>query len=478
MGVIVDRMTRSLRTLSITLLILLVGRTGVAGEPEASPYYLIEAVKIAGNHKTKESVIRQALIIRPGDRLSIDDPLFEVQRYRVLSLGFFSEVRLELRKGSARGKVVLVVEVRERGTLLVSDMFFGTSEATTAWGGLGVSERNFLGRGIGLDAAFVLGSDPDVVRSQLQQAYWLGINAPRWSGARLELSSGFLFLDGNEFFRRAGSDGSSNPTNFISTRYRRIGGFFGAAFDVGRFTRLRIEQRGEAVSTDIPVGAVRQLPSGQSVAIPFSVIDGSSVLSVASLGLERDTRSDPVLPERGSLLNISADMATRLLGSDYSFVKLSASYAKYMPLPWSHVLAVHLFGGAIFGDAPFFEKFFIGDLSDLVPRRALGLNFSTLPSRNIFGTSINRMRYEEVALRLDSEYVIPWFRGGSFVYAGDFFIDVGVFLLASRDDLKMRDGALASSIPVDLTVDAGLRLDTRIGIFIFSIGNALGRIPF
>ncbi len=55
---------------------------------------------------------------------------------------------------------------------------------------------------------------------------------------------------------------------------------------------------------------------------------------------------------------------------------------------------------------------------------------------------------------------------------------MGFILLTSADELRIRDRSLAESIPVDLTLDAGLRLDTRIGIFRFSIGNALGRIPF
>jgi hypothetical protein len=76
------------------------------------------------------------------------------------------------------------------------------------------------------------------------------------------------------------------------------------------------------------------------------------------------------------------------------------------------------------------------------------------------------------------EYIIPWFRGGRFAYGGDFFINVGLICLTSRDEIKMRDRRLSESIPLDLTLDAGLRLDTQIGIFRFSIGNALGRIPF
>ena len=135
-------------------------------------------------------------------------------------------------------------------------------------------------------------------------------------------------------------------------------------------------------------------------------------------------------------------------------------------------------GGLLVGRAPFFEQYFIGDFNDLVPARSLGLNFSTLPSRDIFGTAIDSKRYEEIAFRLGVEYIIPWFRGGRHAYGGDFFLNLGLISLTSRRELKLRDRSLSESIPVDLTVDAGLRLDTFIGIFRFSIGNFLGRIPF
>ena len=42
----------------------------------------------------------------------------------------------------------------------------------------------------------------------------------------------------------------------------------------------------------------------------------------------------------------------------------------------------------------------------------------------------------------------------------------------------MRDADLGSAMPIDLTADLGLRLDTYIGIFTLSIANGLGRIPF
>lgn len=466
------------------MLVLLLGTSSAQGQfVPTGPIYRIEAIEVQGNHRTRSRLIRRALLVRAGQRLAVDDPAFDLSRYRVLALGHFAAVQLRLRRGATRGAAVLVVEVVERGTLVISDLFLGTSEATRAWGGLGLAERNFLGRGIGLEGAFVLGADPLVDRARLQQSYWLSATAPQARWRRLEIGAGLLLLDGSEFFRRSGSNASSAPEHFISASYRRIGGSLGASLDVGATVRVRADQRVELVQADLPVGATRELPAAggqapRSVPVPFDLIDGQSLLAVTTVTLEHDTRSDPIMPERGTLLTVSADLSSRLLASRYNFLKLSANYRRYWALPWRHGAALQLFGGVLFGEAPFFEKFFIGDLSDLVPDRALGLNFSTLPSRNVFGTPINGRRYEDIALRCSGQYSIPWFRGGRFAYAGDFFIDAGLIFLAAKEDFRLRDRALLKSVPLDLTVDAGVRLDTRIGVFLFSVGNGLGRIPF
>jgi outer membrane protein insertion porin family len=464
--------------LLVGLLALLHASVSRADEPPLIPTYVLEDIQIRGNTKTKSSIIRRELRVQPGERLSVEDPRFDLSRYRVLSLGYFSDVRLKLEKGSSRGKVILVVQVVERGTIILTDLFLGTSEATKAWGGLGVAETNFLGRGITLDGAFVLGASPEVEQGDLQQAYRLRASTRRLWKLPLSLSGSFNFLDGNDFFRQSGPQSSSDPKDFVSLRYRRIGGTLGIGFDLARYTRMFVDYRGEAVRSYLPSVRLRQDPSGFSEPIKFNIINGDSVLSLLAITVERDTRSDPVLPQRGNLITINGQVSSEVFGSGYDYFKLAARWDSFFPVRWGHVVSVQARGGVIFGEAPFFEKFFIGDFNDLIPGRALGLNFSTLPSRNIFGTSINAKRYEEFAIRLSGEYIIPWFRGGRRLYGGDFFLNVGFIMLTSRTELRIRDRSLAQSIPVDLTIDAGLRLDTQIGIFRFSIGNALGRIPF
>jgi outer membrane protein insertion porin family len=63
------------------------------------------------------------------------------------------------------------------------------------------------------------------------------------------------------------------------------------------------------------------------------------------------------------------------------------------------------------------------------------------------------------------------------VYGGDAFVAVGLLGLASDGDFT-GPGSGAAALPIDLTGDVGLRLDTYVGVFTISIANALSRSSF
>ena len=48
--------------------------------------------------------------------------------------------------------------------------------------------------------------------------------------------------------------------------------------------------------------------------------------------------------------------------------------------------------------------------------------------------------------------------------------------LAQTSDLVLRDSGLWKSLPIDIYADAGVRIDTDIGVFELTISNALGRV--
>ena len=150
-----------------------------------------------------------------------------------------------------------------------------------------------------------------------------------------------------------------------------------------------------------------------------------------------------------------------------------------MPLPWEHVLRVEGIFGSVFGEAPLFEKFYVGDYTDLRPHRALDLAFDRRAAPNFFNTTIGEVRYGDYAARLNTEYRIPLYRGRKSIYGVDFFSSVGIYGVANGRDLvrHARGYSGFQTIPIDLTFNLGLRADTAAGGIAVGIANFIGFIP-
>ena len=448
-------------------------------EPGFGPRYHIEEIVVRGNRKTQTALVLREIGLGPGDVVSASDQRVEAARFRLLALGYFLDARLSLMRGSKRGGAVLLVEVEERGTIVINELYPSTSAATTFWGGIDASETNFLGRGINLGAGFVTSTKPKVPDADAGLGLRLHGSLPELRNLGVSLAATGLYNDSSEFFRATGGDGDPDPTNFVAVRTRRVGGVVGAGRSLGRLVRVFADLREEMVTATLPATRARTLEDGVSTTpIDFDVQSGHSRVGSLTLTADFDTRSDPVLPRSGGRLVASIEAAHGVLGSSYDFAKALVQASVYQKLPHGHALGFHLLAGAITGDAPYFDRFFVGDLNLLLPRRALGINFSTLPSRNVLGTGIARHRYDDYAGRLLVEYAIPIWRRHGFVYGGDAFAALGVFAVASPGDFNGLDADAWRNLPIDVTGDLGLRLDTYVGVFTISIANALGRSSF
>ena len=446
--------------------------------PSFGPRYTIERVVVRGNRKTEAALVLGEIGLRPGDQVTASDPRVEAARFRLLSLGFFLDVRLALERGSQRGGAVLVVDVEERGTVILNALYLGASAATPFWGGLDVAENNLLGRGISLGGGFVASTRPTV--TEATPAFGARVRAlvPPLGDTGLTLSGTAMAVVGSEFFRTAGPSSSAEPSDFIALRTKRVGGVVGLGRALSQSARLIIDFREEGVTAELPVMPIGVPGPPRAAPIGFEIQPGFSRIGSVTATFDFDTRSDPLVPRAGTHLALSVEGATDDLGSSYEFVKLVTQGSFYRPAWHGHIWGFHVFGGALFGDAPFFDQFFVGDMNLFLPPRALGLNFSTQPSRNLLGTSIAMHRYDNFASRVLVEYAIPLWRRRRIVYSGDFFVALGAFGMGSRDGVRDPSRSGFAAWPVDLTGDLGVRLDTTIGVFTLSIANALGRVPF
>ena len=419
--------------------------------------YAIERIQLEGLERTRPSEVRRHLSVAEGELL--DDGAVLLSRLRLLQLGWFSRVETRVEKGSERGLVVLVFAFTERNTLIVSDLVIGSTGPQPFYGGLGLSEGNFLGLGLTLSGAFVYGGTPadrplDPARFALRGAFF----APDLVLAGLPLVFGVsaIGLRGEELtcaepeckpFRGHYGDAPR-------LQYDRIGGEVTAGLRPGPFERLLVGYRLERVSATALAGATPDagpLPSLRT---------GRSLLSALTATYDRDTRNDLFFPTDGTRLALNITFGSQALGGDYEYSRYLLQVESDHGLPRGHALRLLGAAGAAQGDAPFFERFYPADFAyfSLGPAlgRALELNFSTDD------------RYDAYLLMLGAEYGIPLWSGGRFFYRGYVAFGARWLFSAAR--------ATAGRTPASrspFSGDVALRLDTPVGSFNLSTGYAL-----
>lgn len=446
--------------------------------------YTLEGIEIRGNTSTLARVIQRFVPFRPGDTLDVDDKELLLTRFRLLGTGFFRDVQLSLRRGTKRGFVILQVDVVERNTIVVNDLWLGLAtdaepdgkaRPLTAYGGIDVSETNLAGTGVALGGAIALAdrqlalrtriSDPDFLRSSwTAEAQLLYNNAKDFFGNR-----DVLVDDPEQLVAQ----------DYAVVSYQRFGGLVGVGHEVGSVaTRLFFDYRIEKIDARLP-RAASHFRGLDVEPIDFDLRPGSSILSTVSATLVHDTRDDAFLPTRGWHVLGLAEASLTPIGSDYPYTKLVLRGSRWMPLPWDHVLRIEGIFGSVFGDAPLYEKFYVGDYTDLRPHRALDLAFDRRAAPNFFGTTIAEVRYGDYAARLNAEYRVPLYRGRKSIYGVDFFGSAGFYAVANGRDITnpARGYSGLSKVPVDLTFNIGLRADTAAGGFSLGIANFIGFIP-
>jgi outer membrane protein assembly factor BamA len=426
-------------------------------------------------------VIARFVPFTPGDILDVDDRRLELTKFRLLGTGFFRDATLSLRKGKAPGHVSLVVQVVERNTVVVNDVWMGLAASAdtrggqsdiSSFAGVDAAETNVLGTGITLGVAAAFSAD--------QEGIALRYYDPAFWGGPWMLDGELLHDDGLGFFGNSGVRWDDpNQTDRVRRQavvsYKRRAVTAGLGRDLGVSTQAWVHLRAEHLQATLP-RAASHVYGGETEPLQFNILKGESTLSTLRFSVFHDTRDQPILPTRGLSLNASVDVGLRPILSDYSYQKIDLEASWHVPVVHGHVLSFFGFAGLIAGHAPFIDQYYIGDLSDFRPGRILGLSFDDRPAPNFLDTAIAETRYGDYAAKVTVEYRIPLYRGTRSVYGLDFFTSGGLFALTDQRQLERppRDRRGLARIPVDLTASLGVKLDTSLGGFSFSVSNLLG----
>ena len=142
---------------------------------ESEKFY-VEKINIFGNNITREEVIRNNLLVDEGDAFN---ELLQAKTINNLkALNFFSKVDSEIIDATDLNRKIINITVEERPTgEIMAGAGVGTSGGTVAFG---VSENNYLGRGIEFS------SDVSVSAESLKGL--IAINNPNYKGSNRSLN--------------------------------------------------------------------------------------------------------------------------------------------------------------------------------------------------------------------------------------------------------------------------------------------------
>ncbi len=453
--------------------------------------YVLEGIVVIGNERTTARTVRKFVPLKQGDFLDPESPELVETEWRLMGTGWFGSVEIRLERGAQRGYVVLVVQVKERNTVVIEQLVAGLSEGvrnTTdsgrtlfPWLGFKVTETNLAGAGIRLSGTTLL--------SEFQQGGRVDLRYPKLIKSAYGLRFATFFLNGREFYGNnplvsvpcglPTCPGTSIVANAV-VRYRRGGFMIGTGRDITPKLRYSLDWVGDIVSVlNRPEAASEQ--RGNDIApINFAIQDGRSFVSSLRFALTFDKRDDPGITKEGVLFRGVITAGTRFLGSDYDFLQLEAWVRRWWRLPWKHTIRLGAFGGAAFGNTPFFYLFHVSDLSDLIPSRFLEMQLDARPPPNLLGTSVENNQLGELAWRIDLGYDIPVYERvrDHGLREINLYTLIGIYGLADlRDPRTGLNGYSGfSRFPLDLTFDFGFRFDTRVGVFQVGFSTLVGFI--
>ena len=357
-------------------------RTGPDGKPvvdlrwaitEGQPA-IVAHVEIRGNDITHERVIREAIVLIPGDVFRQDALIASYQR--VSNLGFFNQPMAppDTRQANDQGDVDVIFHVSEKRT---GNVNFGASvgQGTGVGGFLGLDEPNLFGQGKrgkfqwqfgkninDFDVSF---TDPAIRESRISATVGVHNTRVRYTIANL-----------GRLRRRGASLQLGFPV--FGDNYTRL--FLSYSIDQQSFTGSATNQRFASV---------------------YSCND--CIRSTVGLSILRDTRIDLPFATAGTMVQAGLSQNGGLLGGTGDFQRIDLESRFYAPLGQlgpaggggiKFVLGFSTRSGFVFGSAPFFDQLFtLGGTQFFIPLRGYDeasiTPFGYDPNASVNGASPN-----------------------------------------------------------------------------------------
>jgi len=304
----------------------------------------VDLIKIRGNTKTKDVVIRRELRIKPGDRF--DGEKLRRSKERLVNLGFFEEISYDTEPTEEPNKENLIIQVKEQKT---GEFSFGGGYSTIEKfvGFLEIRQRNFdwrnfpyfVGAGQNLSCHLEWGTASQNLEFSFTEPWIFG----------LPISFGF---DG---YRRTHERALDVGFGYNE---KRTGGILRLGRELTDFLRIDSKYKLERIRiSDVPTTASQEILKEV----------GKNTISSLELGLSYDSRDNIFSPTRGWVIGGDLEVVGGIFSGDKDFLKFQSRISKYFDLPKGSVLETKLRMGIVWAygkskDVPIYERFFAGGI--------------------------------------------------------------------------------------------------------------------
>jgi outer membrane protein insertion porin family len=271
---------------------------------DEGPRVYVEEIKITGNTRTLDKVVRREIRLAEGD--AFNRILVDRSKTRIKGLDFFKKVEITEEAGSAPDRTILHVEVEEQPTGELS-LGAGFSSVDRFIIDFSMTERNLLGRGQFLRFRVSWSDRRKQIDLRFLEPYFMDRN----------LAAGFdIYKIETDFRDEAGFDtdslGLTLRSSFPLTEYSRLAPHYTIRND------------------DVEVDALSCLFGFIARSVCESA--GKTTSSILGYVYSLDHRDDPTEPTKGYLLSFTQDWAG-LGGSEY-YVRSELGFDYYLPVEW------------------------------------------------------------------------------------------------------------------------------------------------
>jgi outer membrane protein insertion porin family len=293
--------------------------------------YYIGDIRIAGNTKTRDKVVRRQMAMIEGDLYS--SSMLRFSKSEIERLGYFEGVNVNMEPGSESNLLDVVVSVKEgqTGTLSGGAGFSSTDQFILM---ANITQSNLFGRGQVLSLNAEIGGT--------RQNFSLSFTEP------------WLF----DIPLSAGMDAFNTERVYQDFTRRSVGGALRLGYELRQFVRGNVMYKYE----EVEVKDVSQLAS-----ITLRAEEGTASVSSMTFSVVHNTLDNPMFPMRGFMNIGTAEFAGTFLGGTTDFVKFQVDTGVYLPVIWGttvHLRARAGWGEGLGGDRlPVFERYFVGGIS-------------------------------------------------------------------------------------------------------------------